>query len=135
MSGKIFCSFDERTPSCLYSYSWTALPQLYSLPNLGFKNIVRFSALMFIDNWMENKFLYLNKPLQGMALTECLLSACMLPCLPSQLLACLFASLLACLPASLPASLLLCLLACLLHCLLACLLSCLLACPRTPWTL
>ena len=98
-------------------------------------------------------FIYLknyNKPLQGMAPTECLPSACLLACLLVCLLVCLLACLLACLPTCLPTCLLACLLACLpacLHaCLLACLpaylhacllelsleLACLLAYPRTP---
>ena len=64
-----------------------------------------------------------NKPLQGMAPTECLLSACVLPCLT----ACLHACLLAFSPACLPACLLACLLACLPDCLPACLLVCLLS--------
>ena len=37
-----------------------------------------------------------NKPLQGMALTECTQSACLLACLPAYLLACLFACTLKC---------------------------------------
>ena len=56
---------------------------------------------------------------QGMALTECPLSAFLLHCLLALLLACL----LACLPACFLA----CLFSCLLDCLLTCLLSCLLA--------
>ena len=97
--------------------------------------------------------LIINKPLQGMAPTECLpsaclpacllaclltcllacLLACLLSCLLARLLACLLACLLpACLTACFPACLLTCLLACLLACLLPCLLACLLACPKTP---
>ena len=55
---------------------------------------------------MYKILLPVNKPLQGMAPTECLPSACLPACLPAYLLACLPACLLACLPA--------CLLACLL---------------------
>ena len=87
---------------------------------------------------MENHIFLLlrdvsNKPLQGMAPTECLLSAFVLDCF----LACLLAHLL-CLPSRL---LLACLLACLLPyllacslvCSLACLLAYLLACWRACW--
>ena len=56
-----------------------------------------------------------NKPLQGMAPTECLLSACMLPCLTACFPACLLAFS--------PSYLLAYFLACFL----------LLACLRTPW--
>ena len=70
----------------------------------------------------------LNKPLQGMALTEYLPSACLHAFLLSYLPA-------SCLPAWLLACLLAYLFACLLACLLTCLLACLLAYPRTPRTL
>ena len=63
---------------------------------------------------------FTNKPLQGMALTECLPCACLLACLLACLPACLLACLLACLPAC---HLLVSSIACLLNCPLACLSS------------
>ena len=68
--------------------------------------------------WLSHTFTS-YKPLQGMAPTECLPSACLLACLLARLLACLLACLLAHLPA----------------CLLSCLLACLPACLLDPWTL
>ena len=72
-----------------------------------------------------------NKPLQGMAPTECIPSACLPAYLPACLLACLLACLIACLRACLSACLRACLCACLPACLLVCLSACLPACVPT----
>ncbi len=109
------------------------------LPGKQLRNQMDFQLdlLAFIGTSSEG--IINNKPLQGMAPTECLLSAfvldCFLTCLPAHLiclpsrllLACLLACLLTCLLKCLLACLLPCLLACLLPYLLACLLACLLA--------
>merc|ERR1711911_362225 len=80
----------------------------------------------------QQSFLNYNKPLQGMAPTECLPSAflldCFLACLPAHLLCLSSRLLLACLLACLLPYLLACSLVCSLACLLACLPACLLAC-------
>ena len=90
-----------------------------------------FVILLYIKYEQVSNHYYHNKPLQGMAPTECLpsacLPACLLPCLLAFLLACLPACLPTCLPACLPACLLTYLPACLPSCLLAWLLACLLA--------
>ena len=52
--------------------------------------------------WVDEQFSLKNKPLQGMAPTECTQSAYLFPCLLACLPACLPACLLACLPALLP---------------------------------
>ena len=98
---------------------WTLRMNLFEIPPAkDFKNTWNHLSIhVTVD-------IYHNKPLQGMAPTGWLLSACLLDCFLAFFTASLLAWLLPCLPACLPA----CLLACLLACWLACLPAYLLAC-------